>query len=280
MYNSLTYGNVIKELRNDRFLSQGELAEDICSQGMLSRIENNDVVPNVLVMQKICERLNVSVNYVLTLEESKMKPENNWLELLKQYKQSKQFAELADTLTQIEEDQIVISHSKVELQEYAYYRGASLIDHNHKSEKGLAALQEGLNYTYNRNKANTTDMEVVLLSKIGKVYYYQGKYELGLSFMRRSISQFYADMSNRVKIDTTKIFYNIATALIDLKSYDEAIEFIEQGILWSQKLKTFYCLDDLYMLKGIVYQDLGRMDEAIEVAQIAETLSALATQAV
>lgn len=279
MYNSLTYGTVIKELRTNRFLSQGELAEDICSQGMLSRIENNDVVPNVLVMQKICEKLNVSVHYVLTREEAAKAPLNIWLELLKQYKQSKQFDELLLTIEEIEQLEKPAFTTKLELQEYAYYRGTALIYANYQSSEALAILQQGLNQTYKSQKKTVTDLEVLLLSEIGRLYYLQGDFELGLSFMNRSISQFYKACEKRVSVDLSQIFYNIAAAFIDLKTYDEALEFIEQGILWCQKKKSYYRLDDLYLLKGLVLQDTNRFDEAIETVEIAETIEKLVTYA-
>lgn len=275
MYNSLTYGTVIKELRTNRFLSQGELAEDICSQGMLSRIENNDVVPNVLVMQKLCERLNVSVNYVLTREETAKAPANNWLELLKQYKHSKKMTELTETIDEIETKDNSVFKTKLELQEYAYYKGCAISYLNPGSTEALTVLQDGLNYTYNRKKQHATDIEVMLLSEIGRVYYNQGKFELGVSFMKRSISQFYSDINKREKVDLIKVFYNISASFVDLKTYSEALEYIEQGVLWSQKKKSYYRLSDLYMLKGIVLKDLGRMDEAIEIVAISDTLDKL-----
>lgn len=278
MYNSLTYGTVIKELRTNRFLSQGELAEDICSQGMLSRIENNDVVPNVLVMQKICEKLNVSVHYVLTHEEAAKAPVNDWLEKLKQYKHGKQFVKLMEIVNHIETMEKPVFKTKLELQEYAYYHGCGLIYTNHQPKEALDILQKGLNYTYNRQKESVTDLEVLLLSEIGRVYYIQGNYELGLSFMRRSVAQFYQD-NKRVTVDLSKVFYNIATAFIDLKTYDEAFEYIERGILWCQKKKNYYRLDDLYLLKGLVFQDTDRFDEAIETVEIAETLEKLVAYA-
>lgn len=41
------------------------LSEDICSQSVLSRIENNEELPNVLVMQQLCDRLGVTVDQIM-----------------------------------------------------------------------------------------------------------------------------------------------------------------------------------------------------------------------
>src|SRR5699024_5464465 len=40
-------------------LSQSELAEGICTQATLSRFENNGQVPNLKILIKLCNRLNL-----------------------------------------------------------------------------------------------------------------------------------------------------------------------------------------------------------------------------
>ena len=63
-------GAVIKEIRKNRKLTQKMLSEDICSQSVLSRIENNEELPNVLVMQQLCDRLGVTVDQIMRYASS------------------------------------------------------------------------------------------------------------------------------------------------------------------------------------------------------------------
>ena len=65
MYSSFAFGSVLKDIRISKGFSQRSLAENICSQAMLSRIENNDAVPSVILMKQLCDRLAVSLDYVL-----------------------------------------------------------------------------------------------------------------------------------------------------------------------------------------------------------------------
>ncbi|NSO08100.1 helix-turn-helix transcriptional regulator, partial [Enterococcus faecalis] len=62
-------GAVIKEIRKNRKLTQKMLSEDICSQSVLSRIENNEELPNVLVMQQLCDRLGVTVDQIMRYKD-------------------------------------------------------------------------------------------------------------------------------------------------------------------------------------------------------------------
>lgn len=50
------------EARKLAGLSQNELAEGICTQATLSRFENNGKVPNLKILLKLCNRLNLPLN--------------------------------------------------------------------------------------------------------------------------------------------------------------------------------------------------------------------------
>ena len=57
-------------------MTQKMLAEDICSQSVLSRIENNEELPNVLVMHQICQRLGVTLDQVMMLHAEEINRTN------------------------------------------------------------------------------------------------------------------------------------------------------------------------------------------------------------
>jgi transcriptional regulator with XRE-family HTH domain len=58
-------GTIIKHLRKNLTMTQNELCREICSQSVLSRIENNEEIPNVVVMFLLCRRLEVSMDWVM-----------------------------------------------------------------------------------------------------------------------------------------------------------------------------------------------------------------------
>ena len=53
---------IIKQKRIKQKLSQKELAEGICSQGMISSIEHGDYIPNTAIFLAICSKLNFSID--------------------------------------------------------------------------------------------------------------------------------------------------------------------------------------------------------------------------
>lgn len=68
-----SFGTIIKEIRKEQKMTQQMLSQGICSQSVLSRIENNEELPNVLVMAQICHRLGVTIDYVMNLSKDKIR---------------------------------------------------------------------------------------------------------------------------------------------------------------------------------------------------------------
>jgi transcriptional regulator with XRE-family HTH domain len=56
-------GKKIKELRKIVGLTQSELAEEICTQALISRIEKGDIYPSATAIYQISKKLGVDVNY-------------------------------------------------------------------------------------------------------------------------------------------------------------------------------------------------------------------------
>jgi len=64
----LSFGEKIKNLREDRDMSQGMLGEKInMTQRKISYIENNKYEPSIRDIREICLFFNVSADYLLDL---------------------------------------------------------------------------------------------------------------------------------------------------------------------------------------------------------------------
>ncbi|WP_078394546.1 helix-turn-helix domain-containing protein [Shouchella patagoniensis] len=61
MYN---LGKAIAEIRKSKGISQKKLAESICDQSLISKIESGSTVPTIKVIYDIAKKLNVSLNYL------------------------------------------------------------------------------------------------------------------------------------------------------------------------------------------------------------------------
>nr|WP_276934590.1 helix-turn-helix transcriptional regulator [Globicatella sulfidifaciens] len=61
----INYAEKIKKLRLQKNMTQKDLAKDICSQGLISKIEKNEVDSDIKILHKIAQKLDVTVGYLI-----------------------------------------------------------------------------------------------------------------------------------------------------------------------------------------------------------------------
>ena len=93
-----SFGTIIKEIRKEQKMTQKMLSQDICSQSVLSRIENNEELPNVVVMAQICQRLGVTIDHVMNLSKGKVRSALKQFELTDLYFQQRDYRKLEQVI--------------------------------------------------------------------------------------------------------------------------------------------------------------------------------------
>lgn len=68
----MNIGDKIKRLRNEKLMTQSELAGSVITRNMLSCIENGSASPSLSTLKHIAARLNVPVGYLLAEGEDEM----------------------------------------------------------------------------------------------------------------------------------------------------------------------------------------------------------------
>lgn len=64
----------LKRRREQLGISQADVAEGICHQSLLSRIERTDEISNITVLQQLCARLQLRVSSVAKINELTVTP--------------------------------------------------------------------------------------------------------------------------------------------------------------------------------------------------------------
>lgn len=117
-----SFGAVIKEIRKNRKLTQKMLSEDICSQSVLSRIENDEELPNVVVMQQICQRLGVTMDQIMQFKSEEVHLLTQMFSKIAEYFRHKEYTKLLKYLQDIQlEERLYLD---TDWQRYYYYLGS------------------------------------------------------------------------------------------------------------------------------------------------------------
>jgi transcriptional regulator with XRE-family HTH domain len=270
-----TFGAVIKEIRKNRKLTQKMLSEDICSQSVLSRIENDEELPNVVVMQQICQRLGVTMDQIMQFKSEDVRLVTRMFDKIADYFRHKEYQKILNYMkeTTIEER----LHLDTDWQRYYYYLGSCKFYLHNNYEQAILDLKKGLSYTYQANKANLSDFEIQVISCIGSTYGSAGNPVEAEKYLKLSIHYFHKLPNIRVNAELTKIFFNYARFLKEQNRLEEAQIYIDQGIVWARHRNSYYYLEELFKLKSQLMELKQNHEKAEEYRLLSEQIRRIET---
>lgn len=245
-----SFGSVIKEIRKNRKLTQKMLSENICSQSVLSRIENDEELPNVLVVQQICQRLGVTIDQIMQLQSEEVRNITDIFQKIENYFRHKKYENVLSYMKEINIEKYL--HLDTDWQQYYYYLASCHYFLYHQCEQSILDLKKGLSYTYHANKENLSDFEIQMISCLGSIYGDLGNLEEAEYFFKVSMKHFQQLPSIRIHAELAKIFYNYARFLVNNSRFHEAEKYVDQGIRWAKFKNSYYYLSELFVLKADV----------------------------
>ncbi|TMU84289.1 helix-turn-helix transcriptional regulator [Bacillus sp. BHET2] len=232
-------GKKIKELRKIVGLTQGELANGICTQALISRIEKGDIYPSATSIYQISKKLGVDVNYFF---EIGMTPRLDYVKeverQLKKLRVKLKYDEIIEIVKTEEKNPLFIKDDS-NLQLLYWHKGIYVNEVEQDKEEALLILEKALSLTYNKKKA-MSEREMNILISTGILEFSRGHYERALEIYQ-SVNEClaYSDQLSDKSIKT-RLLYNTARVLTRLGKYRESVQYCEEGIRWIIEEETLY----------------------------------------
>lgn len=247
----------LKERRKALKMSQKELAEGICKQGQISRIENGEYTPGSELLYALSRKLRVSMDYFF---DEQVQDEKNELE---------NFRLVAENF---------ISQRDYSSLKYLYNLESKSSSHLSLSDKMyLEWIQTLVLFYCDNNK-----LEAV--SKLEKLIKEKNISEINYLRFSNTLFNFYYDIDdlnqfneirdnlekrvNNIIIHTIeelelsiKFNYNISRYLWLQNNVEDAINKISETIRICKRYRSNYLLADLYLLLGNASASFGNIDE-------------------
>lgn len=275
MPNVLSFGEVLKCLRKERKLTQKMLSQGICSQSVLSRIENDEELPNVLVMQQLCARLGVTMDQVMNMQSAEIQQIHQLIEEMTYHFFHKEYEKLAVILAR--PDLLNQIYLDTDLQLYYYFLGSCQFFVEKNTELALQSLQQGLSCTFKLDKSNVSAIEIQLISCIGRVYQELGEMDLARENLDYSLKLFHEMPLQRISNMAAKIFYNHAYFSYHQGEIKEAWDSAREGIRVAHKQKSYYYLTDLFQLTGMIHDQLKEVADGEDYYRASEAVQFIRT---
>lgn len=189
------------EARKQMGLSQSELCEDICTQATLSRFENNGQVPNLKILMKLCNRLNLSLGEMFPKVGvknpeaiEKMNQIEFWL-ITSEYEQASQMLATLD-FNQIEEDELLRMR-------YHYLNGFLLIYHEASTMDVMFVFDQIITASLNEQ---TEIFHLLAYTGIGIIYMREHDQDKAEFYFHKIMERIY-DYPHKTIEDTWRVLH-------------------------------------------------------------------------
>ena len=256
-------GDVLKQIRRKRGLSQTALAEGICTQATISLMEKQNRLPKMDILTAICERLNIQPDQIV---ENEVRSVNDT------------FNQIIDVLTDQEYDLAKQLISKISIkslnsdfdkQRYYYLLGMVQISQDQIDDAIF-------NFELVLTQFATTSANIYLAMTTAG---------MALAYLKRDDHERAVRLTDRaVKlIDNKKLIgglhqwasinCQIAELYWRLGEPEKALASAQRGIQLCRDRDSLFILDQLYLYVGRAYIAMGEKEKAKQALEVAKSLS-------
>jgi HTH-type transcriptional regulator, pleiotropic regulator of extracellular virulence genes len=256
-------GQSIEMLRKKKKMSQGQLAEGICTQPAVSQIEKGKVYPKVDTLYYFASKLDTSLShFVEVLLEEPEEKQNEVIQKLNRLSTEQKHEEILTCIKGLSKPlppwmKLFTSWLQYLSEYYLDYRSLKETIHIFKS-----LLQEEDPILIRRNH-----LHINIMNSIAFLYAADGRYLESLYYYDKILSPEEAPSSFSEVMDIDiyriRVMYNKAKTLYDMGETAASLETIEAGIEASLQKESMALLGQFYYYKGQCYEKLDEEKEII-----------------
>lgn len=249
-------GNKIKSLRKYKKLSQKELCDGICSQGMLSQIEKDKHIPNANLLSKLCARLGISINELEYATSDELNDKQKLIAKMSDLFYQRKYVELFKIVNSPKISKYLFTN--VDKQLLAFYKALYYGFVQEDYYKSFELLEGSLAYTYHLKKSQATYQEIVILNNLAILTMKLNMLEDTYHYIELTVSHMNENELIADNEKLTLVFYNIANIYSKLGNFTKALKLAKMGINWANKptINTQIRLSYLYYAKAYSEQML------------------------
>ena len=256
-------GDVLKQIRRKRGLSQTALAEGICTQATISLMEKQNRLPKMDILTAICERLNIQPDRIVENEVSGV---------------NDTFNQIIDALTDQEYDLAKQLISKISIkslnsdfdkQRYYYLLGMVQISQDQIDDAIF-------NFELVLTQFATTSANIYLAmttAGMALAYLKRDDHERAVRLTDRAVKL----IDNKKLIGSlhqwASINCKIAELFWRLGEPEKALASAQRGIQLCRDRDSLFILDQLYLYVGRAYIAMGEKKKAKQALEVAKSLS-------
>ncbi|MFJ8064712.1 helix-turn-helix domain-containing protein [Psychrobacillus sp. NPDC096426] len=242
-------GLEISKLRAEMGMSQKELANNICTQSTISRIEGGEVYPAIDTLLKIALKLQVPIEYFIEMLFNKNVLESERLiKEIEFHLKEHNYKKIVSIIekNKMDTDNIWLNFYLKYLLDIAHYYLKVIT-----AEECINSLKDILNFS-NQTTIQFRFLHIKISNSIANIYAQNGEIPKSLYYYNKILKEHFHKNYSDHKIYETLItvLFNKCNILYELQDYDAALETANQGIQKSKETSFFFLVGQFLYYKG------------------------------
>ncbi|WP_018923466.1 helix-turn-helix domain-containing protein [Salsuginibacillus kocurii] len=237
----------IRYYRKLRGLTQKELANGICTQAQISKIEKGEVIPLSSTIFEIAQRLCLDVNYFF--DKSLYETTDYISVLMSEIRRLIRDRAYEELLQLIDKENEQLFHENDYTKQFVlWHKGICIIHVQENYPYALKVLEEALNLTYT-DADLISEQEIEILNSIGIAYDLNEEYEKAEKTYEKAINswKYVPNIDVRVKI---RVLYNLSKVKKYIGDIEGSKKTAEEAIRLCIREEQLYLLGELHYQVG------------------------------
>lgn len=234
--------NIFIERRKELKMSQVKLCQGICTQSTLSKFENNGRVPSLAILNKLCERLGLSVDDLYKNSSASTTHMRTVLNRIESDLMMEDYAKVSEALKDLNVDDV--NNNELKMQFY-YQKGLFTTLTNGKFEELFYNFSQILDNLDEEHRTIYSYLSYVgmgifysRINKMEQAEFYFGKV---LEYINVHKDQTFQKSGLNAYLRILTIVFYTADFLIVKNDFETSLELVKRGIkLCSEQHITYY----------------------------------------
>ena len=163
-------------------------------------------------------------------------------------------------------------YDAADYQKYYYYLGVCEFTLRKNITQALSYLKEALTYSSQKDRIQVSDVEIQLISCIGKIYGVAGKSGEARYYLSRSIQLFHESIQDRTKSEFTQIFYNYGSFFIASRRNRGCLRTGESGNQMGARKEQLLLLERSIYFEKFDFKNKGEINKALFYEELAQAV--------
>ncbi|MBC2265034.1 helix-turn-helix transcriptional regulator [Listeria booriae] len=255
-------GKSIKQLRINQELTQKQLAEGICSQSLLSRVEQGLEIPSVLIIHNICQKLGITVDFLLAQSQL----DSPLIQLKKELHDLYIQHDYEILYTHLHKKTLATFEINTQESYYYFYLGICELKYKKNNTAGISALEQALTLS------KTDVMRALISSYLAPAYYATNNEVAALQQLNHCLLFLNKrDFSSEL---IPAIYHHVALCYGFSGDNLTAIEYIHLGIDCCKRQNNNFYLSYLFFELGVFFIRTNRKQTGTRKMKFSLELSA------